>query len=200
MSKGDNTLSLDALRLQIITETKNMKKPIIVAVSGFGGSGKSTIAKTLVSGLNASLIGVDSFYNPIQEDYCLWEVMDYCRLENEVIIPFINGSEETKYGEYNWDTGVGVIEHTLKFKDILVIEGVGLFRPQLNHYFTYKIWVDCPFELATARGKLRDKNEYNILNDSKWDGIWKRNDLEYYNAYDPKANADYLINNAPLLL
>ncbi|TSC61399.1 MAG: hypothetical protein Athens041674_789 [Parcubacteria group bacterium Athens0416_74] len=77
----------------------------------------------------------------------------------------------------------------------LIIEGVGLFRPELMKYFAYTIWVDCPLEEAVARGKKRDKDEHHNPQDELWDGIWKKNDIEYFDTYKPNEIADVIISN-----
>lgn len=45
-----------------IKEKSHEKTPILIAIDGFGGSGKSTIAKKLADSLgNAYVIGIDDF-------------------------------------------------------------------------------------------------------------------------------------------
>jgi len=50
-------------KMQIIETTQKLKKPFIVAISGFGGSGKTTFANLLASEIHARIIGVDDFFN-----------------------------------------------------------------------------------------------------------------------------------------
>ena len=78
---------------------------------------------------------------------------------------------------------------------ILIIEGVGLFRPNLLKYFTLKMWIDVPLDVASSRGKKRDRDEYHNPNDACWDGIWKDNDIEYFEKCKPKELADIIISN-----
>lgn len=55
--------------------------------------------------------------------------------------------------------------------------------------------MDVPLDVATARGKKRDREVHKNPQDEEWDGSWKRNDEEYFNAYKPKEMADLLISN-----
>lgn len=180
----------------LITKIKNLQTPAIIAISGFGGSGKSSIAKDLGKLLNASVIGVDSFQKPgaFDTEYKLWEIMDFSRLEKEVLQPFLNNEPNIKYGHF--DPGQNIISEIreVENKEYLIIEGVGLFRTQLIKYFTFKIWIDVSLDIATTRGKKRDR-EYGGPTDQLWDGIWKNNELQYIKEFDPKSVADYIIKN-----
>lgn len=183
---------------ELLQSIGNFPKPTIVAISGFGGSGKSTIAKQLGEKLNAPVIGVDSFQKPgaFNTKFSLWNIMDFERLEDEVLKPFFRQDSLIRYGHFNAPTES--IDKTVEVENVgfLVIEGVGLFRPELDKYFTYKIWIDVPVEEATERGKKRDREEYHNPMDEQWDGIWKENDLEYYATYKPQETADLVIKNA----
>ena len=182
---------------KIIEQIQKLKEPCIIAISGFGGSGKSSLAKQLGKELGISVIGVDSFQKKGAFDiqYKLWEIMDYTRLEKEIIIPFINKIEIINYGNFN--ANVEAITETIEIKNTgkIIIEGVGLFRPELLKYFDYKIWVDCPIEVAIERGKKRDMEYGKILTDNLWDGIWRQNDKEYFDTYKPKEAANFLYKN-----
>lgn len=179
---------------KIIQTIIKLKEPAIIGISGFGGSGKSTLARELAFEIDAPIIGVDSFYksNEIIE-YQLWDIMDFNRLENEVLIPYTLGNNTISYGEFNWEKDQVLESTTITAHNYLIIEGVGLFRPQLMKYFTYTIWIDCPIEVAVARGKRRDREDYGVPQDENWDGIWRNNDLQYFKRFLPKESADFIL-------
>ena len=88
---------------KIISELNQIKGPIIIGISGFGGAGKSTFAKMLSKELEAPIVGVDSFCkSKVHENFELWDVMDFQRIESEVIQPFISGEKTIEYGEFDW--------------------------------------------------------------------------------------------------
>lgn len=181
----------------LVAKVRSLPVPTIIGVSGLGGAGKSTISKELGETLNIPVVGIDSFQNKgaFDSDYVLWEIMDYNRLEREVLIPFLNGEEHIRYGHF--DAGEDKILETREFRNEgkLIVEGVGLFRPGLLNYFGYKIWIDCPLDQALSRGKTRDREEYNSPNDELWEGLWKKNDQEYIDAYNPQGMADMIFKN-----
>ena len=126
-----------------------------------------------------------------------YQWIDFDRLRSQVLIPFLEGQTLINYQEFNWETGILDIQATLTIPEsaILVLEGVGLFRPGIKELCTLKIWIDCPIEVATSRGKLRDKQVYGVDNDILWDGIWKQNDLAHYQIHEPYRVADLVIES-----
>lgn len=180
----------------LLSAIKNLPKPTLVGVSGFGGSGKSSVARKLSEAWDAPVIGVDSFQKKgaFDTEFSLWEIMDYNRLKKEVFEPFFR-QEDIHYGHF--DASKEVISHVVDIKNtgMLIVEGVGLFRPELMKYFTYKIWVNTAIDEAITRGKKRDREEYGNPTDELWDGVWKENDLEYYSKFKPAENADWILEN-----
>ena len=171
--------------------------PKLIAISGVGGSGKSTLAHALGEAISAPVISVDSFQKDGAFDtaYHRWEIMDFSRLEKEVLQPFSNKERTITYGHFNVPTASISETREVSNQGQLIIEGVGLFRPNVMKYFTYKIWIECPIDLAIVRGKKRDREESHNPTDEYWDGIWKSNDLEYIEAFHPKESADLIISN-----
>lgn len=76
----------------VLEKIKLLPLPRSIAVLGFGGSGKSSFANELGAVINAPVVGVDSFQKDGAFDtgYTLWEIMDFSRLEKEVLQPFWN--------------------------------------------------------------------------------------------------------------
>lgn len=183
--------------VESLEKIRSFSKPTLIAISGFGGSGKSTTAQQLAHALGAPVVSVDSFQKKGAFDthFTLWEIMDFSRLEKEVLMPFSRGEQTIQYGHF--DAKEEEISETREIQNngLLIVEGVGLFRPELATYFTYKIWIDCPIEEAAARGKKRDREEYGNPTDELWDGVWKDNDREYFEIFKPAESADLLVPN-----
>ena len=147
MNSGGSLSTHSIVRLEkmvipytLIARITLFQSPYIIAISGFGGAGKSTFASAL-------------------------------------------------------GNAIGEIRE-LPLTECVIVEGVGLFRPTLLSCFSLLIWVDCPIEEAISRGMERDREEYNNPQDETWEGIWKRNDEEFYAAFDPRKAAHIIIDNS----
>ena len=175
-------------------EIKSLPIPAIIAISGYGGSGKSTAAELLSKELNAPIISIDYFFTD-KNDYSNWDIIDFNRFKNEVIEPFYKNINPINFGTQMYGDNKISSSQEIYHNGIIIVEGIGLFRPEINEYFTYKIWIDIFIEEAVNRGKKRDIEVYNNPHDEEWEGIWKRNDLEYFEKYCPKDVADLIVNN-----
>ena len=179
-----------------IEKIVQIKTPAIIAISGFGGSGKSTLAKELSEILNAPIIGVDSFFkNKTTIGYSYWGIIDYSRIEKEVLLPFLNKDKEIHYGHFDWSENKVASETIIKNNGYIIIEGVGLLRPELLKYFNCTIWIDTSLEESISRGKKRDREVYNNPQDESWDTIWKENDNQCFQKFKPKETANLVVKN-----
>lgn len=180
----------------LIDKISSLKTPTIIAISGVGGSGKSTFANLLGDAINIPIVGVDAFIKDRNlSDYSNWNLIDFHRLEQEILIPFQKGVSPIRYHHFDWAKNAASKTIQITNSGRIIIEGVGLFRPELMKYFSYTIWIDCPIDEAIKRGKRRDREEYKNPQDELWDGVWKKNDAEYLKHFKPDKIVDLIVSN-----
>lgn len=172
------------------------RSDFLIGISGFGGSGKSTLAKQLAQELGQTeIVSIDEFWIPdrnvLSED---WIVFDRDRLKQQVLIP-ASQRQAITYQVFDWQTGALGGWISLPRSNYLIVEGISVLHPHLLPYYGFKIWVNCPLEVAQARGLNRGKTEYNIDESDIWTSCWTPNDRAYFEKYRPDLQADYLYCN-----
>ena len=181
--------------VETIQKKADGKNHFVVALAGFGGAGKSTVANKLAKALGeAVVIPLDEFItNRLAGRSTDWDGFDLVRLEEQVLKPIQEGNETIKYGIYDWSQNKIIDTKNLQIPKYIIIEGCGLIREQLNKYFNLSVWIDLPLEVASERGNIRDREEYKIDNDQFWKEKWTPNDKDYFEKYQPAKNADFLL-------
>ena len=176
---------------KVIKERAKNKNPFVIVVSGFGGAGKTTLAIKLAKSLGqADIIHLDDFIiNRLTERSPDWAGFDWERLTNEVLLPASRRQKKIEYGIYDWVKNKVLEKRILHLKKYIIIEGVGLIKKQLKKYFDVSVWIDIPLKVASERGKKRDSADHEAL----WDDLWTSNDRDYYEKYQPKNSADFIV-------
>lgn len=122
----------------------------VVAVDGFGGAGKSTLAAALAAQLDGCpVVPTDDFAS--WEDPLGW----WPRLLLEVLEPLAQGTP-VRYQRRDWEAGVLGDWRQVPEHPFLVLEGVSSSRAAFEPYLAYRVWVDCAREERLRRGLERD--------------------------------------------
>ncbi len=181
---------------QVVSQLKKedvQKMPVLIAIEGFGGSGKTTLAEQLKDVLqDAYIINIDDFIIKSKLTEPSWDkgAFDRERLEQQVLIPATTG-KDIAYQKLIWVTDTLSEPVAVPRVTYLIVEGISSFHPNIAKYYDYKIWVDTPIELAKQRGHARDGSNENAQH---WD-LWAENDLKYQQKYHPEQTADFTIEN-----
>jgi uridine kinase len=185
---------------QILTKIlpNNIKKPFIIGIDGFGGSGKTTFSKVLNCYLkNSEVIEMDDFYMP----NISWNEYDIKRLEKQVIKPFVSGNKVT-YQQTEWKVNHRDIDSLSKdfFEldentEIIILEGSYSISDEIKDLIDLKIWIETPHKEATKRGVDREliKGGRKIEDEENGWKIW--NQIHKDKIILSKSNAEVVINN-----
>lgn len=168
---------------------------VSVGVSGFGGSGKSTLTRRLVHSIDgAARVRGDDFLDPVRSHRRSpdWDGVDRLRLRREVLEPFRAG-REGEFRPYDWSTRQLGAPQAVPAARVLIVDAIGMFHPELDGAFDITIWTDLDIVTATERGKARDRS-LGREHDRLWDDIWVPNELDFAARFDPRASAGMLFD------
>lgn len=126
------------------------RRPLLIAVDGHGGAGKSTFAHRLREALgpDTALLHTDDFASP-QEPVDWWP-----RLLQ--VIEQLSKRQPATFEPYDWEQGKRLPPHTVAPADLVVIEGVSAGRRAWAEHLSFTIWIDADPALCRQRGMLRD--------------------------------------------
>jgi uridine kinase len=165
----------------------------LACIEGLGGSGKSSLAATLVDVRpDIQLIHGDDFYGPEERDWRSWaphegyeRYFDHHRLEREVLQPIQRG-HVARFRRYDWASNAldGWIE--VQPYGVVLVEGVYLLREWLRPYWDFSVYVATPRHLRLSRAYARGEH------DAGWIERWTAAE-DYYEAVERPAEAAELV-------
>jgi uridine kinase len=179
--------------LQAIQDVQSHQERVVVGISGFGGSGKSTLARWLVQSVPGSVrIRGDDFLDPDRSHQRSddWDGVERLRLRKEVLDPFRAGRASV-FRRFDWSVRQLGAPELVPRTDVLIVDAVGLFHPELDGALDVQIWVDVDLGTATERGKARDRS-LGRDHDQLWDTVWAPNDRDFMQRFRPDLSVDIL--------
>jgi uridine kinase len=146
-----------------------LNRSVIVGISGVECAGKSTMAAALRDALNrrgcaAMVASIDDFLNPksIRHDgtdlaACYYEkTFRTADLRDQLITPVRETGRLANFVDlHDYDSDEILRTRFDRTVDVLIIDGVFLFRHDLREVFDLKIWLEISFEHAIERAQKR---------------------------------------------
>lgn len=170
--------------------------PTVIAVDGRSGAGKTTLAASVASRLDATLVEGDDFYRDLPEAervsldatagvnlYFDWE-----RLRDEVLAPLRSGRSAI-YFPFDWVTGHGLTEETVHLvpSRFIVLEGVYAARPELASY------VDVTVLVETDRAERLKRLAARAYVHPHWVARWDAAENLYFSDIRPRDTFDLVV-------
>jgi len=186
--------------LAAVATTARKTGPLVVALDGRSGTGKSTLAAALALEIEAGLVRGDDFYNP---DLAQWapeeranltdaevaeSVFDWRRLRAEVLEPLVSGRPAI-YSPYDWERNDGSLGPVQRVEPggLVVLEGVYAARPELADLIDLAVQVEVDPAVRQARLAARP-------DDPSWTRFWERGEDYYFRVVRPSEGFDLQVS------
>ena len=171
----------------------NAAAPVVLALDGRCGSGKTTMAAALAEQFPDSIVlHTDDFYLPPADRVPGWEQtpcanMDLARLRDEVLAPARAG-KPVLYRAYSCREGAYLPPRVLGPAPLVIVEGSYSHHPSLAPYYDIKVFVTCSAEEQMRRLRAREGKRYlNFV--QRWIPL----EEEYFTDYAIERNAEMTV-------
>lgn len=127
--------------------------PILIAIDGPAGSGKTSLANQLASNLkSATTIHMDDLYNG-------WEdalTATLTRHLEEWVLDPLTLHQSVKYQKFDWNTGEYGPTVEVRDVELLILEGVGAAQSKIRQQADLTIWIEVGAQIGLTRVLNRD--------------------------------------------
>ena len=170
-------------------------KPVLIALDGRCGSGKTTLADQLARQFPQSIVvHTDDFYLPPAQRVEGWEHipcanMDLARLRTEVLLPARAG-QAVPYRAYSCREGAYLPQQLLPPQPLVIVEGSYSCHPSLADCYDRKVFVTCPKEEQTRRLQAREGDRW-----PSFAARWIPLEEGYFAKYQIEEHADFVVTN-----
>lgn len=169
----------------------------VVAISGHGGAGKSTLAARLAADLGQhedQVVGSDAFYaTTCGPDAGLWEQHDWTALEAVVRTARQVPPPTRLTYAWRWWTGETGVEDQ-PMPSVLLVEGIRLLGEHTRDWFDLSVWIDLDPEVAGARAVARNRLQGDDQAElDLWDTKWIPEGHTYESTAHPRERADVVL-------
>ncbi len=193
--------------------------PIMVAINGIDGVGKTHLAQKLSSNLvkkkkNTIHLSIDNFANfrnknngnphVNKETAAQWhyeDAFDFLTFKNSVIDPIKNirnGKAYIKTKVFSWhaDESVSSPPSLVTNDTIIIVDGVFLFHPSLVNSWDFKIFLSADFEHVLLRALDRDSStlEDRRQKEREYRNCYYAAQKMYFETVRPEEISDIVIN------
>ncbi|GCE75591.1 uridine kinase [Cellulomonas biazotea] len=163
---------LDGLAARV-PDARLLGRPVLVAVDGVDGAGKTVLADELAAVLRAAgrtvvRASVDGFHRPRAERYArgrsapagfFLDSYDLDALRRELLEPFAPGGSRRyrrAVRDVATDTALDLPREVAADDAVLVVDGIFLQRDELASWWDVAVFLDVPFDVTFARMAVRD--------------------------------------------
>ena len=198
---------------RILLKQKEMPKErsLLVGISGVDGSGKGFITSKLTKKLQAKnikavAINVDGWlnlphirFNPPNPAAHFYENgLRFEEMFEQLIFPLKQSRTIKLIADFAEETATEFRQHEYVYEnvDVILIEGIFLFKKKFQNYFDLKIWIECSFETALQRAISRSQENLSPEETVKaYRTIYFPAQKIHFVKDNPRQSADLIFDN-----
>ncbi len=179
--------------------------PVVVALDGRSGAGKSTVAAALADRLRATVIPTDDFFAAGITD-AGWEArtaaerardcIDWQRMRWSALDPLLAGQPAAWHpfdfsGGRRADGTYAISPQTVRREPapVIILDGAYSARPELDDVITLSILVEVPTAIRLARLAAREEPAFLAAWHERWDAA----EDYYFSKVRPSAAFDFVV-------
>ncbi|MDQ3657216.1 MAG: uridine kinase [Chloroflexota bacterium] len=218
MTESTSTRTGVVERLARHIANRSLPHPFRVAIDGRTAAGKTTIADELVAPLqrlrrNVIRVEIDDFHQPLavrrgRQDAPPWQQYyldsyDFSAIRTELLLP-LGPEGNRRYRRAIFDSlhDSVIDESTLLAPSdaVVLIDGVFLFRPELDDQWDMRIYIDVDAEDSLDRGPHRDVAWMDSVEaaEAKYHSTYIPGEDHYVASVEPWLRADVVVDNRDL--
>jgi len=197
-------------------EIERWGSAILVGISGIDGSGKGYVTRKVISrlertGVRTASINVDGWLNlpavrfsgkrPAERFY--EKALRLDEMFEKLVLPLKRHRSIRIVADFAEETMTSYRRHAYEYEDVdvIVLEGIYLFKREYRECFDLRLWIDCSFETALARAVARAQEglapEETI---SAYRTIYFPAQEIHFERDDPKGSAHLVLSNDETLM
>lgn len=195
------TSHFEDIIFQINKLVKSSDIPVLVAIDGRSGAGKSTVAKKIIQELGGTEINSDNFWVGGSND--IWDkrspqekadkAIDWMRLRTEVLEVLLSGNI-AYWHSFDWDKGQGLSpeESISNPTKLIVLDGAYSTRPELQDLIDLSILVEVLDDID-RRNRLVNRENQDYMRD--WHSRWDVAEDYYFGNIRQREKFDLIFQN-----
>lgn len=182
-----------------IRDLARSKAPVLVALDGRSGAGKSSLASRVANEFDAVIIEGDDFYaggTPEQWDTMTPEqraahCIDWAR-QRQLLEALTAGSAAT-YRPYDWEVNDGTLAGPVAVAPaaVVILEGAYSARPELSDLIDLRVLLNVDDPVRERRLRHREGEHYR----AEWEARWASAEAHYFRAVMPPQAFDLVIQS-----
>ena len=177
-------------------------RPLVVAVDGRSGTGKSTLVAEIALHLAATVVEGDDFYRG--GSLATWRAMSPARRaatcvewrRQRPVLSALREGHRATWDVFDWAHPAWDADEPPVLPDagaaepapVCILEGVYAARPELADLLDLRVWTTVPEPVRLARLREREGQP------GPWDALWTSAEEVYAAALDPGTSLDLVVD------